>query len=437
LSARARLEGLLQRRIVREAVWVASGQLVQIAARLLGLRIITDLVAPDVYGEVALLLGVATLAHNLFCMPVLTSCLRFYPDAEAAGRVALFRDFVSGLLLRRTLALVAAVLLGGAAFVLLLHGEGSLAGFGALALLLALDVMRLFEVTLQNAARRQAAFSLWGAADACMRPLFAIGAILLLGPRAPVVILGYAAGIALVNSAFRGTAVRGAAPRGEAGSWVVDTRRALLRYAAPLVPLALLDWIMVLSDRYLLAALSGANEVGVYAAGYGLGSMAFIIAGQMLMLIVRPVVFDAISRGDVERERRVVIGWLALLGGILLAGLVALVLLRHEIVQLVLGEAFWGAAPILPWIGAAYALQSLRHVFDTLILGQGRTRRLLVNHSIAAATASSVYLLLIPELGSLGAALGTAAGMAASLVSSVLLSGAVPLLLGQRTREAR
>jgi O-antigen/teichoic acid export membrane protein len=230
--------------------------------------------------------------------------------------------------------------------------------------------------------------------------------------------------------------VRGEGPGRDPARWTAETRAALLRYAAPLAPLALLEWVMVLSDRYLLAGIAGTREAGVYAAGYGLGSMAFIIAGQMLMLIVRPVVFDAVSRGDRARERRILIGWLALLGGTLGAGLVALVLLRDPIVRLVLGEAFWGAAPILPWIGAAYSLQSLRHVFDTLILGQRRTRRLLVNHAVAAATATVCYLLLIPRLGSLGAALGTAAGMAASLLSSVVLSGALPLLFGVRARAA-
>jgi O-antigen/teichoic acid export membrane protein len=437
LSARARLGALLQRRIVREAVWVAGGQLAQVAARLVGLRILTDLVAPAVYGEVALLLGVATLAQNLLCMPILTSCLRFYPDAEAAGQVAALRGLVSRLLLRRTRALVAAVLLCGSAWVLLLRGGASLAGFGAVALLLALDVMRLFETTLQNAARRQVAFSLWGAADAVARPLFAIGAILLFGPHAAAVILGYAVGLALSNAAFRGTAVRGAESGAAVPEWEAETRRVLLHTAAPLAPLALLEWIMVLSDRYLLAGISGTHEAGVYAAGYGLGSLPFIVAGQMLTLIVRPVLFDAVSRGDRRRERRVVIGWLLLLSGILLAGLAALALLREPIVQLVLGEAFWGAAPILPWIGAAYSFQSLRHVFDTLILGQGRTRRLLANHVVAATTATAFYLLLIPTLGALGAAIGTTAGMAASLTSSVLLSGALPLLLRWRGREGR
>ncbi len=426
---------LAGRRILREAGWVALGQLAQGGARLAGIRVLTELLSPGVYGEVVLLLGVATLGNNLFCMPLLAASLRFYPDAAAAGRASALRGLLVRIVVKRTLALLGAVGLAGALWALLGGGGVSSAGFLAVLVILALDAARLFETTLQNAARRQMAFSLWGAADACARPLLAIALVLLLGPHTAVVLAGYAAALGLVNAAFRRTAVRGeAGAPAPAPGWTETTQRELLAYAAPLAPLALLDWFSTLGDRYLLAGWAGTHEAGIYAAGYGLGSMPFIVLGQMLMLIVRPVFFEAVARQDRRRERLALVRWLALLGALLAAGLFALVLLREPIARLLLGEDFWGASAVIPWIGAAYALQSLRNVFDAVLHAERRTRRLLASNAVGAASSAALYALLIPALGARGAAMGTAAGMLASCAASLALSGALPRLLGRGER---
>ena len=46
------------RRILGETAWVFFGQGMSVLATLVGLRLITELVAPDVYGTVALALGI-------------------------------------------------------------------------------------------------------------------------------------------------------------------------------------------------------------------------------------------------------------------------------------------------------------------------------------------------------------------------------------------
>ena len=48
---------VLKRRVVRDGGWLALSQLASLVARMLGLRLITELTPPGVYAEIALLLG--------------------------------------------------------------------------------------------------------------------------------------------------------------------------------------------------------------------------------------------------------------------------------------------------------------------------------------------------------------------------------------------
>ena len=424
-----------ERRLIREGGWVAAGQGIAIVARIGGLRLITDLVSPQVYGEVVLLLGLASLGSNMFCLPVLSALVRFYPDAARAGRVAALRALLRQLLVPRTLGIAALLAVGGVVWVGFGPGRASGVAFVGAAILLVLDVARLFESTLLNAARRQRAYSLWYAADAVSRPALAVAAILALGADALSVLIGYAAAVACTNLAFRRASVRGgpgevAAP----GTWLEETRRSMLRYAGPLVPLALLGWIISLSDRYILAGLTSPTQTGIYAAAYGLASTPFIMLDQLLALTLRPVYFDAVGQQDRRRERRTFLVWMAALAVSLLLGMALVVALAGPIVKLVLGEAYWSAAELVPWIAAAYAIQAVQHLFEHTILALQQTRRLLVVHAAGAVTAVSFYFVLIPRLGARGAALATLLSMLASCTASMLLSGALPRLFARDPR---
>ena len=110
-------KNLSGRRLVREGGWVASGQGVAVVAKIVGLRLITDLVSPQVFGEVVLLLGLAALGTNMFCVPVLSALVRFFPDAARGRRVAAMRFLLRDLLVPRTLVVAGSLAIGGALYV--------------------------------------------------------------------------------------------------------------------------------------------------------------------------------------------------------------------------------------------------------------------------------------------------------------------------------
>lgn len=393
-------------RLLREGSSVGIGQVFSVVARLLGLRLITELAAPTTYGEVVLLIGILALGRDVFCTPILTATLRFFPDAAAQGRTRELRNLVARLLKRCTLFSGALLLAGAGVWIFFSDAEVSVWAFVLLAVLLALDVQRMFETNLLNAERRQAAFSAWGALDAWGRALGAVGLILMFGPSAVVIVLGYTVGAGVVNLIMRLAVVKPPDEPAEAdASWAATTRGPMLRYAAPLVPLATLGWITTLGDRYVLAALASAQEVGIYAAAFGVASMPFVFVASTIALTLRPILFDAFAARDTRKKRQTLLLWLSLLLAAFIPGMILVDVLSGPIVRLLLGEAFWDAAPLLVWIAAASAVQGVQQVFSNVIYAEGRTPLLMVAHGAAAIVALGLFALLIPEYGALGAAL--------------------------------
>jgi O-antigen/teichoic acid export membrane protein len=377
-----------------------------------------------IYGEVVLLQGLGYLGSSTFCSPFLAAALRFYPDAVRAGRGRQMRNFFIRLLRLSTAGVMSALLLGGTIWTAWIAPGMSFLGFLTVAALVAVEVPRSFESNLLNAARHQGVNAAWSALDAWAKPLAAAALVLAAGASAAWVLLGFAVGTAVVWAAFRGRLIRfpDRPENGSVQSWATVNRGEVFRYAAPIVPLSILSWLTSLSDRYILAGWSGPGVAGVYAAAYGLASQPFITLSLIVSATLRPVLFDAVANGDASRERRTIVLWIAAILGTSLVGVVLMSALAPWIVRITLGKSFWDSAVLIPWISAAYAIQSVQNIFETIMFARSKTRRLVVMQIVGTAAALLFYFLLIPPLGALGAAIASCVSLAASCVASIWLS---------------
>ena len=105
-----------RKKLLGEGVWVATGQFLVALATLLGVRLLTEVISPAVYGSVALIIGLAALGQNLFSSPLLNAAYRFYAELGGKGTVQ-FRTILEKPLRWTTLGLVALLLVGGGIYV--------------------------------------------------------------------------------------------------------------------------------------------------------------------------------------------------------------------------------------------------------------------------------------------------------------------------------
>ncbi len=429
------LGSLGRRRVANDAGWVLFGQIAAFAGRMVGLRLLTELISPGTYAEVVLLIGFTTLGGNTFCSPLTEAAIRFYPEASREDRVGALRALLRSMLLPRTL-IAAFIVVGGGLLWGRAHGEEAnrLAVFAA-ALLLALDVSRTFEHGILNAARRHRTFAWWQTVDAWGR---AAGAAIVLkwwGESAFGALMGYAVAAGLTNSIFHrsrvSTGVAESSSNDEA--WRGSFRVRILQFSTPLAAVAFLGWVMSLSDRYLIASMISEHEAGIYSAAYGLASQPFIMASNVLNLTMRPIFNEAIARRDVRYERTIFLAWLALSVVVLAIGLFLINLLAEPIVRIALGQDYWNASQLVPIISMAYVLQGVQQVFSMLLYAQQRTTALMAILLTSCLCAVLMFWILIPRLGAAGAGFGVCAAMLVSLVATIAVTGAIPRLLHGRS----
>lgn len=419
--------------IIREAAWVALGQAIVVIAGLVGIRLLTTLLPPAVYGQVSLVIGLGALGMGVLCIPFLQASLREFPQARDAGRIDTLRRLTARYLRRSVGGIAAALLVAGLVWEWWQGASLPFTVFVAAGALVACDAWRSFEQGFLNGARRQKDYALRSALDAIARPLTASLLVWWLGPLALNVVAGFAAGAASVGLLLRNRVVRGdegAAPRGLDDDWAREHAAGFLKFALPLIPLCALNWVMSMGDRYVLAASWGPEVVGIYWAAYALGSQPFIAVNGLVHTTLRPVLYDAVARRDHAKERRTLRVWIPLVLAIAFTGWLLATLLAEPVCDLILGAGYAGAAELLPWIAAAYAVQMIQQSFEIILFAHGRSKQLVLLQAVAAVVAVVLYLLLIPELGGLGAALGTLGAMTVTMLVACFLSGAPRKLFG-------
>lgn len=392
------------RRIFGDASWALLGQLGSGVVLLLGTRIITELVSPDVYGQVALLTGVVALGVAIFAYPFICAGMRLLPECqEREQRSGLYRA-VRGLAARSSFVAMVCLALGGAAYCRRTGFDPWL--FGVAALLFAATVHREIGIQLLIGERRQREASLWQTSDSILRPLIAVLLVWHWGANGAWVLLGYACA-SIAASAVRSLLHRPKRSekfRGQAPAESRNRKREIWAYALPLIPMELLSWFSGLGDRYIVGYLMSAADVGVYAAAYTLTNEAFNRSAMVLLRTFQPVYFQHFSAGRKPRAFKIFWIWLACVAAMGAGGVAALVLLKDWVAALLLAETYHSAAVLMPIIGAGCALQALGVVAAQPLLAEKRTRLMLFGRSCGAIAALVGIPLMVQAYGLIGAA---------------------------------
>jgi O-antigen/teichoic acid export membrane protein len=393
--------GALRRRGLAEGFWAFVGQVGSGLMLLVGTRLITELVSPAVFGQVALLSGLVGLGVTLFAYPLISAGIRLAPEYPSDNRKRLFLGGLKQLINRSTwLALLLLSVAGGWMAYLYQVDPQALA---AAALLLVVTIRRELGVQLLIGQRRQRDASLWQTVDGLLRPVLAIGLVWWGGPESFLILLGYCLAGWLANTVgarFHGDVA------GRCHRWTEtrSERADILRYALPLIPMEMLSWFTSLGDRYVIGYFMTAQDVGLYAAAYTLTNEAFHRAAIVLLRSFQPVYFAHHVHGRVREASRTYTGWVACVLILGICGVTALVLLKDWVASLLLAQVYRGAADLMPIIGLGCALQAMGAVMAQPLYAAKTTRRLLLGRVIGATSAAISLPLMVQSNGLLGAA---------------------------------
>ncbi len=387
------------RRLAGHAAVYGSADVLGNFVNLLLIPVYTRYLRPDDYGTLALLILFSTVARVLFRMGLDSGFFRLYYDQKTDTE-------------RASLVTSVALFAGTA---------------GTLLMLLTWLASGTLARALSDTAPPLAAWVSLSAADVWLGMFTFVPMSLLRVQNRPVAFSAFTAGRHLLNSVLKVVLlVQGYGVLGVLVADVVATVvfavalqpllrpylqpvfstrqiREVLRFGLPKVPHGLMIQVQNLADRRILEAFVSRGELGLYHVGYSFGTgvkfttSAFERAWQ-------PFVYSLIGRPELAQTLPSVITWA--FGAHVAVGL-AVAVLAPEIVQTLTAPAYHAAAAFVPVVTLAYLLHAVFLLLSFGISIEKRTRYYPIVTAASAATNIGGNLVLIPWLGSMGAAWAT------------------------------
>lgn len=192
--------------------------------------------------------------------------------------------------------------------------------------------------------------------------------------------------------------------------------RRLFDYGLPLRIGAVGTFLFTFSDRLFLKAAEDLHAVGLYALAYKFGFVLTTLAARPFLNAWSPRQFELAHEHPPDHDRIYNRSFRAF-STLVVPVAVVIALYVRPLLEVMSDEAFHGAARIVPLLMLAQIFLVWALVADFGIQMSEQTRFNTYSAWTGTAIALSLYALLIPRLGAMGAALATATGALARLLA--------------------
>ncbi len=417
------------RRLSREFLWIGLGQAATVLGAVVGVRILTGILTPQAYGELALGMTMATLVTQTVLGPLSNGATRFFSPAIEAGASRSYLAAVRSLLRRATGGIVLFTLVACLGLV----ATGHAAWVGLVVAAASFGLVSGYNSVLngmQNAARQRAVVALHQAMASCARFLLAAGMVLWLGASSTTAMVGYVAAILLVLASqkrfFHCTLWSQDQARARAQALDQDRwRTAMLSYAWPFITWAFLEWARLASGRWGLQIFCTTREVGLYAVLYQLGYYPLTLFTQLATSFLAPIYFQRI--GDASDPTRIQgvhglgakLMWGAIITTLLATGTAAL--LHRQLFALLVAEEYRSVSFLLPGLILAGGLGAAARFITTLFQARLRVKDLIVPRVVSETLGLSGNIVGAALLGVPGVVLANVVYALVSLLWIALL----------------
>lgn len=369
------------RRLSKEGAWIVLGQAAAVLGSLAGVRLLTELLDPAAYGELALGMTVAAVVNQTVIGPLGNGVARFYAPAQERGDLGGYLNAVRRLVSAATVIIVVMILLTVAG--LLAAGRTQWIGIATAALVFATFTGYNGILSgIQNAARQRSIVALHQGMESWARFLVAAGLLLWLGATSTVAMVGYAiAGMLILGSQyvfFRKTVPRNVTAADKERGW----QEQIWTYSWPFGAWGIFSWAQQASDRWALELFATTQEVGLYAALFQLGYYPMSMATGMSVQFLGPIFYqragdasDSRRNENVRKLSRRLTGLtLALTGAVFLIAL----LFHTQIFRILAATEYASVSYLLPWMLLAGGIFAAGQTIALDLMSQMKTRTMAV-----------------------------------------------------------
>ena len=357
-----------------EGIWVLSGQAFAMVGALVGIRLLTELLDPVAYGQLALAMTAVMLLEQTSLGPLGHGVVRYFSPAEESRDLAGY--LVSAFRLVGVVSLGIGVILAAAGAVFLFQPYTQWYWLLVAACALALvGGYNTIMAGIQNAARNRKVFAVHQGLDSWLRFLAAAVLIYFLGPTSTVAMFGYVLATCLILIPQFGLFYKLIIRRADWTPARRDWRSQIFSFSWPFAAFGVFSWGQAASGRWALEGYGATEDVGYYAVLFQLGYYPIFVGVSTAIQFLAPVFYgragdasDARRTASVRRMNRnfTVLCLVATLGVFLIA-----YLFHAEIFSIFVAAEYASVSYLLPWVmlssgifaaGQAIALNLMSHL---------------------------------------------------------------------------
>jgi len=375
------------RRLSKEGLWVFLGQIVAVFGLLVGVRLLTELLDPVAYGELALGLTLATLVNQTILGPLGNGVTRFYSPAAEQGDLGGYWNAVRILIWSATAIVLLMIFL--TVIGLLLAELSAWIAIATAALFFAiLSGYSSILLGIQNAARQRSIVALHQGMEPWARLIIAASLMVWLGATSAIALAGYSLAIILLLGSqyafFRRLIPRSINVEDRGRSW----QKQILTYTWPFASWGVFSWAQQASDRWALEVFATTQEVGLYAVLFQLSYYPMSMATGMAMQFFAPIFY--LRAGDAKDNRRNAevnnLSWRLTGLSLCVTGVVFLasVLLHTKIFSVLVAKEYGVVSHLLPWVILASGVFAAGQTMALNLMSQMKARRMIAAKIVTA-----------------------------------------------------
>ena len=364
----------------KEIIWVAAGQILTALGALIVLRLATELLMPDEYGEFALKLTVCALVTQVFLGGVNAAGSRYFAVATTLGQVT---QYLNVLIKHTDRVVVVCVLIAVVTVFAKINYENSEMIIWIFVLIFSLvaSVNSIINGVI-NSARKRATSTLFQASEIWLRiPLLFIllqyeknnlieiflvylitSIVVAILQRRYLMVL-----IASISNSVNSTS-------SEPWEWKI------IKYALPYIPWTFLIWVQQVSDRWALDYFVDSQAVGIYAVALQVGFSSVLMLFTIGIRFIQPIMYlktdnknlrDWGGAGESYVYRLTVIG--SSMGSILF---IMAMIFHQQVFAIMVSAEFDGYSYLLPWMVLSAVLFGISEIFAMKMQSDMRTTHL-------------------------------------------------------------
>jgi O-antigen/teichoic acid export membrane protein len=377
-------------RLAKEGFWIFLGQFISMVGLIVSIKVLTKLLSPSIYGEIAIGLTIATFVNQVIFGPISAGVLRFY---SAASHEKSMNSYLLGTVdlanqATKYLTLPAVVI----AFGLIIYSTSSFIVTFIIAFVLSV-VMGYGAIFsgVQTAARNRVVVAVHQGLEPILRLALAVFLIIIFKESSQIVLMAYliSSGVILASQYYFFKKLKNNSKNkiSNEKNWAKE----IWAFSWPIAIFGVFTAFQLSSDRWALQIFDSANEVGLFAVVFQLGYFPLQVLNGLATQFLTPILYQ--RNAHIENVKGVgggeklnhLLSNLTLL--MTLLGFLIALYFHSEIFSLLASSDYAPASKYLPWMVLSSGFFAAGQTLSIIYMTSKRTKFLMYAKIVTAIIA--------------------------------------------------